>query len=77
LKAVFSTSLRTFSAKVSAFDTPDLGQDDGELLAAVARHDVLAPDARLEHRGQLLEHVVAGQVAVGVVDLLEVSRCRT
>ena len=28
----------------------DLGQDDGELLAAVARQDVLAADAALDHR---------------------------
>src|SRR5215813_4966111 len=50
----------------------DLGQHDGELLATEARHDVLAPDLTLDHRGQVLEHIVAGQVAKGVVNGLEV-----
>ena len=49
----------------------DLGQHDGELLAAVARQDVLAPDLALDDRRQLLEHVVAGEVAEAVVDRLE------
>ena len=42
----------------------DLGQHDGELLAAVAREEVLAADLGLHRLRQVLEHVVAGQVAV-------------
>ncbi len=49
----------------------DLGQHDRELLAAVAREDVFAPDASLDHRGEVLEHVVTGEVAEAVVDAFE------
>ena len=68
LNGAFSTSLRTLSANAMRVGAVDLGQHDGELLAAVARQDVLAPDLALDHRRQLLEHVVAGEVAVAVVD---------
>jgi hypothetical protein len=50
----------------------DLREHDGELLAPVPSEQILAPDLLLHRRGQLLEHVVARQVPVGVVDLLEV-----
>ena len=50
----------------------DHAAQDGELLAAVAGEDVLVAD-RLEHEaGELGQHAVAAQVAVGVVDRLEV-----
>ena len=49
-----------------------LREDDGELLAAVAREDLVAPDALLDDARHLLEDVVAREVAVDVVDLLEV-----
>ena len=49
------------------------GQDDGELLAAVARHDVdLAPQLPLQDVGDLAQHLVTGEVAVRVVEALEV-----
>ena len=35
-----------------------------ELLAAVAREQILAPDPRPDPRRELLEHGVAGEVAV-------------
>src|SRR5262249_54871279 len=55
----------------SAFERR-LGQDDGELLAAVAGEDLVATDARLDDARELLEHEVAREVAVHVVDALEV-----
>src|SRR6185369_11900846 len=38
-----------------------LGQDDGELFAAVAREDLVAADAPLHHARELLQHEVAGE----------------
>ena len=49
-----------------------LRQDDRELLAAVAREDLVAADALLDDARELLQHEVAREVAVDVVDLLEV-----
>ena len=60
-----------------------LGEDDSalarrlrknhhELLAAVARHDVDLAHGLLEQRAELAQHAVAGEVARGVVDRLEV-----
>ena len=49
-----------------------LGQDRGELLAAVAREQLLATDAAEQPARHLAQHVVAGEVAVLVVDRLEV-----
>jgi len=49
-----------------------LPAQDGELLAAVAREHVLGADQLLDVLGELHQHLVAGEVAVGVVDLLEV-----
>src|SRR5689334_15823355 len=48
-----------------------LRQNDGELLAAIAREDLVAANAALHHPRQLLQDEVAGQVAVDVVDFLE------
>ena len=50
----------------------DLATDHRELLAAVARQDVLGADRLRHHAGDGGQHRVAGQVTVGVVDLLEV-----
>ena len=50
----------------------DLRQHGQELLAAVAPQQVGAAQALAQHRRALAQHGVAGQVAVGVVDLLEV-----
>ena len=73
LNSVFSTIWRIFSANGRRAGAVDLGQHDRELLAAVAREAVLAPDLRAcTVWREVLEHVVAGQVAVAVVDLLEV-----
>src|SRR6185437_15447694 len=49
-----------------------LRQDDRELLAAVPREHLVAADPLLDDARDLLEDVVARQVAVDVVDLLEV-----
>ena len=60
---------------------PRAGEDDLELVAAEARdggrvgrarHEVVRPHRRRERPRHLLEHLVAGVVAVAVVDLLEV-----
>ena len=48
-----------------------LGQHDEELLAAEAADEVGLPKLRPELRGDALEHQVAGQMAVAVVDPLE------
>ena len=66
------TFRRTRSATAWPNERRAVGQDHRELFAAEARHRVHRPDAvvqRLRHR---LQHQVAGRVAVGVVDLLEV-----
>ena len=47
-------------------------RDHRELLAAVAREDVLGADRLRHHAGDGGQHGVTGQVTVGVVDLLEV-----
>jgi hypothetical protein len=49
-----------------------LGQQDDELLSAVARDHVAGPDAGEQPPGHLLEHRVADGVAEAVVDPLEV-----
>src|SRR5487761_1440090 len=49
-----------------------LVKDDAELLSAVARTDVRLPSPRGEDLGQLVQHGVALEGAVGVVDALEV-----
>src|SRR5262249_39759602 len=49
-----------------------LAAEHGELLAAVAGDDVLAAHRGREAAGDRLEDEVAGRVAEGVVDLLEV-----
>ena len=52
------------------------GQNKQKLLAAVAAHPVVGAHCALKDCADLLEHVVAGQVAVGVVDVLEVIQIR-
>src|SRR6185295_10662841 len=49
-----------------------LGEEDGELLAAVAGDDVGLADGLAEGGGQVAEHLVPHLVAVGLVDVLEV-----
>ena len=49
-----------------------LGHDDHEFLAAVATHEVDRPDVRAQDVGDFAQDGVAGHVAVGVVDPLEV-----
>ena len=46
-------------------------QDDREFLAAVARGDVLALDVLLHRHGDEPQHLVAGEMAAGVVEILE------
>ena len=48
-----------------------LGQQDAELLAAEPRRDVVVAQLHAEDLGDALEHGVAGEVAVGVVDVAE------
>jgi len=48
-----------------------LGEDDEELVAAVADDHVGVPNRALRHRRDLAQHHVARRVAVVVVDLLE------
>jgi hypothetical protein len=47
-------------------------QEDGELVAAHPRQQVLAADGRAHPLGDALQHDVAGMVAERVVDRLEV-----
>ena len=63
---------RSRSANVDAAFGRRLGQDRDELLAAVSRDDVDLAHRVLEHRAELAQHAVAGEVARRVVDLLEV-----
>ncbi len=49
-----------------------VGQDDGELLAAHARHQVHGAHAVHQRMRHGAEHQVASSVAVGIVDALEV-----
>jgi hypothetical protein len=49
-----------------------LGEDDRELLAADPRGEVRRPHLALDRPRERLEHAVAGLVAVGVVEPLEV-----
>ncbi len=54
-------------------DQIGVGQDDGELVAAVAGQQIARAFDGLAHRPRHLdEAVVAGRVAVGVVECLEV-----
>src|SRR5438445_582768 len=46
-------------------------QHDGEFFAAIARRDILALDVLLDRQGDEPEDLVAGQMAVGVVEALE------
>jgi hypothetical protein len=48
-----------------------IAEEDGELLAAEAADQIAPPDARLQHRGKLLQRRVAGVVAEAIVDALE------
>ena len=52
-------------------DRPGLRQQQGELLAAEPAGQVVLAQHRLQRVRDLLEHLVAGQVPVGVVDHLE------
>ena len=48
-----------------------VGQQDGELFSAEARRNISSSKVLLEHASDAAKDVVAGQVAVGVVDLAE------
>ena len=48
-----------------------VGQQDSELLSAEAGGNVLRSHVLLEHAAYAAQHGVAGQVAVGIVDLAE------
>ena len=50
----------------------DAAHEHGELLAAVARQHVLGAQRVVEHADHRAQHVVADEVAVRVVELLEV-----
>jgi hypothetical protein len=51
---------------------PGLGEDRDELIATVAPHGVAAPHPVSQHLADPPEHVIAAQVAVAVVDELEI-----
>ena len=57
---------------VTDIDVVQLGQRDGEFVAAEARHGVAVAHMALQAPADLLEQQVAGLVAAGVVDFLEV-----
>ena len=48
-----------------------VGAEHHEFLAAVAGHEVARSAGALQHLGEAANHFIAGRVAVGVVDLLE------
>ena len=60
------------SAMTSAPARVGLGHDDGELLAAVAGHEVGGAGLRCQDARHAPQHQVAHRVAVGVVHRLEV-----
>jgi hypothetical protein len=62
---------RMWSATVVA-DSSRVRQRDGEFLAAVARGDILALDVLLHRYGDEAEHLIAGHMAVFVIERLEV-----
>ena len=45
---------------------------DDEFVPSEPRHHVILPDAALQPAAQLLQQLIAGTVAQGVIDLLEV-----
>ena len=47
------------------------GADDGELVPAGARDQILLPNAACQPRGELAQQGIAGAVPQGVVDVLE------
>ncbi len=57
---------------VAAFEARRVAEHQQELLAAPAREQVVALDGRTHELGQAADHLVAGGVAVRVVDALEV-----
>ena len=66
------TSVAQLLREDGAFLDVGLGEDQHELLAAVAADHVARPQVRAERLGDAAQHDVAGGVAVGVVDGLEV-----
>ncbi len=70
-KSWFATRRRIRSAKMRRPAGSGLGQQHDELLAAVSGHDVHRPLFPAQDDGELAQDVVAHQVAVRVVDLLE------
>src|SRR5687768_16885157 len=60
------------AGELLAADQIRLGEQDGELLPAVADGEVEVADVLAEHVGEAPQHLVSGLVAVAVVDLLEV-----
>ena len=63
---------RKRSAKAAALAAVGARQDDHELVAAVAAHRIRGARALRQQLGHQLEHAITHQVAVGVVDFLEV-----
>src|SRR5215217_2524051 len=58
--------------EVPGFSVGRLGQEHHELLPTIARYDIHGALFPLQQVGQLLQHPVAYQVAIRVVDLLEI-----
>ena len=73
---VFETSVKELCALVHHHGgrvfPVSRGQQHRELLAADPRHHVDESERHGEQRGQVSQHRIAGRVAVGVVDALEV-----
>jgi hypothetical protein len=67
-----ATRWRTRSATCRPEGGGQLGSSTGKFLAADAGHQVHRPHAVLSAPGHRADHLVAGGMAVGVVDALEV-----
>ncbi len=65
-------ALRILSARISRAFEIGLGQDRRELFAAVTGREVLALDVGFQRHRDEAQHLVAGLVAPGVVEVLEV-----
>ncbi len=63
---------RMWSARVTAPSRSVAGQDGDEFLATIASREITALDVGFERHGDEAQHLVAGLVAPGVVEALEV-----
>ena len=71
-KTVLATVWRIRSARIGRAFQVGLAEENHELFAAEPRHLVGRPDRVADDAADLADHLVAGGVAVEVVDALEV-----